>query len=505
MSKLLVIGTGPLYGPEVRQFNGQALRTWQFTECLRNAGHEVCLVVMIAEGLDLPDLSDARVLLPADMGGFPYYLVNTRERGRYLPAIEQLIDRFGAQGIIGVSHNAAWPACMLETDLPIWADLFGYMMGEAQAKAGVFADDSYLLHFWERQRTISRRADKFSAVSRRQMYATIGELGVIGRLNQYTPKHGFVCTIPTAIAPHFLNPPYRNERFRGEIFPHDAFAVLWSGGFNTWSDPVMLADALAYAMMTEQSLHFVVTGGAIPGHDERSYATFVDEMKQRGLLHRCTLLGWIENGRIFDLYRNCDLGLCVDSVNYETLMGARIRIVNMVAMQLPVAMTYGTEISEELDDCRGALIVESGNYRAMADALVYAARNSSEMKDMAQRAYRHAITNWTIEEATKPLLKWASKPYRAPDNEIRSLILKERREKSRSEMFWLNPAHASISSLDEETRIAETESLADLSVAKRDLQLIRNKFVFRLWKMMRSVPQRLLKTVGKKRNSGDEC
>lgn len=487
MSRILVIGTGPLYSPSVRQFNGQGLRTWQFASCLRGADHDVTLVVFPPEGPPIPTADDPRLLMEVRQDDFRYYAVNSHDRTRTVPALEQLIERVNAQAIVAVNHNAAWICCQLETDLPLWADLNGYMMGEAQAKACVYENDEYLLHFWQRQRMILRRADVFSAVSKRQMYATIGELGGLGRLNRHNARHRFVRTIPNAMAPQFVSPPPRREHFRGVVFPRDCFAVLWSGGFNTWTDPMMLADALSLAMMSDPAVHFVASGGAIAGHDEHTYDVFVNEMTQRGLAERCTLLGWIENERIFDLYRDCDLGLCVDGVNYETLMGARNRVTNMVAMGLPVLSTFGTEVVEDLQSVNGILTVAPGDAQAMASAIADAATRRDELREMAQRAAQYAQANWTIESATEPVLEWAAHPAPAPDNAVRSELLRRRRDESPMHYYKPNPVHASISSLDEEARISATENLVQLIEARRDLQLVRGKWPVRAWHQLKSL------------------
>ncbi len=493
MSRLLVVGTGPLYGDHVRMFNGQGFRTWQFTMALRALGHEVILAVLPTEGhVDVAG-ADQGVLIEDTYGDdFGYYRVTTSDAGRYMPELERLITGLCPDGIVAVNHNAAYPVSMLETSLPMWADLNGYMMGEAQTKSLVFGNDSYLKHFWSRERHILLRADKFSAVSRRQMYATVGELGALGRLNSLTATHGFVCHIPNAMAPQFSMPQSRRrDVFRGKIFSRDAFVLLWSGGFNTWTNVDLLADVLFYAMRQEPCLHFVATGGAIAGHDELTYQRFLDEMAHRGLTARCTMLGWIDGDRIYDLYRDCDLGLCVDGSNYETLMGARNRVTNMVAAGVPILMTAGTEISEELAAVEGALTVTMDDVEAMVSAIVYAARNPDLMVQMAQKALAFAREHWTPDVATAPIAMWAAQPYRAPDNIRRVELLAElnavRRKASTTAAELKNPAHASLSALEEEAHICRDRDVHALMRDSRDLKIIRGKKLYRAWHWLLSI------------------
>ena len=55
---------------------------------------------------------------------------------------------------------------------------------------------------------------------------------------------------------------------RGRLVPEDAFVVLWSGGYNVWSDIETLLQGLEKAMDEQPSIHFLSTGGAISGHDD---------------------------------------------------------------------------------------------------------------------------------------------------------------------------------------------------------------------------------------------
>src|SRR5690606_29462855 len=119
---------------------------------------------------------------------------------------------------------AAWIASQLETKLPLWADIAGHQMGEAQTKCSLDKNDDLLMHFWKRQYEVLARADRFSACTQKQMFALIGELGAVGRLSRHTSAHPFVTVIPLAADQSFLSmtAPYAERRFRGRIYPEDA-------------------------------------------------------------------------------------------------------------------------------------------------------------------------------------------------------------------------------------------------------------------------------------------
>jgi glycosyltransferase involved in cell wall biosynthesis len=292
------------------------------------------------------------------------------------------------------------------------------MMGEAQAKCGVEESDDLLLHFWTRQRRVLRRADKVSVSAHKQMYAVLGELGVLGRLGYRNAAHSFCSVLPIAADPMFLDLeiPLAGKKFRGDLFPDDTFAVLWTGGYNTWTDVETLAGALSMAMEQVPRMRFISTGGSIPGHNEGTYPKFQELMKRSGLLDLCHFLGWIPGEDVAPLYAECDLGLNIDGLNYETLLGGRNRLVNMMAAGLPVLTTLGTELSEIISDNRLGYVVRIGKVQEFADALVRASKISPERRQLGQRGRTYAKENFSPEVICRPILKWAAAPSLAPEN-----------------------------------------------------------------------------------------
>src|SRR4030042_1369409 len=87
-------------------------------------------------------------------------------------------------------------------------------------------------------------AARLPVVSESQRRAAIGELGAVGRLTAETCGYELVSVIPCAHVPPEEAPPRTDARAgrvaRGRIVPDDAFVVLWSGGFNVWSDVATL-------------------------------------------------------------------------------------------------------------------------------------------------------------------------------------------------------------------------------------------------------------------------
>lgn len=475
MSKILVVGTGPLFTPEVKLFNGQALRTWHFTSPLRDAGHNVALYVYPCEGTPEAAAADGTIA-QARRGTFNYSIIKPTDPLMAVRMLQEVHDAGEYDCIVAVNNNAAALACKLNSRLPLWADLNGYIMGEAQTKCLTDGSDAMLKHFWVRERIALRRADRFSTVSYKQMYATLGELGAIGRLNMHNATHPFATVVPNAAYEDFLDPAcYPTENyFRGHVFPDSAFAVLWTGGFNTWTDVKSLAASLSLAMEQHNRIHFVSTGGAIPGHDEVTYQTFVSEMEKTGYADRCHLLGWVEAAYLFALYKECDLGVNVDSLNYETMFGARNRLTNLMAAGLPILTTLGTEITEIIAENNLGYVVKIGKVQEFSDAIVRAAKTPQERKRFATWARAYCKAHFTYETTTHALLKWANEPTLAPDNA----------EKARLYPGSIPLQEIALNPLEEEALENDRHDLRDLVRSKHELEGLKRRRSYRAIKKL---------------------
>lgn len=481
MSKILVVGTGPLYSPEQKLFCGLSFRTWHLTSPLRDAGHAVELVVLPTEGH--PSEGGGGVVSTARHGTFNYSILRSNAPDDVIPVLQGIVGSNQYDGIVAVNSTAAAMVARLQTPTPVWFDIAGHLMGEAQTKCAVHQDDQFLEHFWRRQRSILRRGDRFSVSSHKQMYALVGELGAVGRLNRHTCSHPFVSVIPVAAAEQFLmlDLPLPEKHFRGPVFPEDAFAVLWTGGFNTWTDVKSLAASLSLAMEQVPRMRFISTGGAIPGHDEVSYPAFVEEMKRSGFEDRCHFLGWIEGGELPFLYSECDLGLNLDALNYETLLGTRFRLVNMMAAGLPVLTTLGTELSEMIAENRLGYTVRIGKIQEFADAIHRAYRNALERRNLGQRARAFCRENFSAEGVTKSVAKWAAAPSGAPDN----------LEKIRLYPHVKNPADVALNELEREVQLVQGGALQELEILRSKVAELEGSRLYKLRQKVQTAKQKL--------------
>lgn len=361
MTRVLMFGFGPLPYEGLRM-SGPGLRTWHLLSVLRAAGHEVCLIADRVYGSYPEGLPN---VVTHSESGWTYHSVSD-VRWHNPTSLRPLVKAANAECVIGVTTTATAVACELAGDLPLWGDLYGSIMAEAQLKALVYGDDSHLSHFWAFERKAIERVDIFSAVSERQQWSVVGELGIWGRLNQWTSGYNFVTTIPIASETMPYNPP--RKVIRGVLADNDAFVILYSGGYNTWTDVDTLFNALEAVMSQRADVLFVSTGGKIDGHDDVTYTRFQRLIEGSPYAQRYHLCGWVSNEDVPAYYLESNLGVNVDRPSYEAQLGSRTRVLDWMRARLPSVSSSLTELSAEVVAAGGGPGLPSGRCRR-SDAL----------------------------------------------------------------------------------------------------------------------------------------
>jgi len=413
MQRLFLLGSGPLpFEQGIRTAAG--LRTYQFLKPLLDQPDRFELhLVTIA------DVEQARQSIQIQNGS---YLALGKDDPRLVQKVRNCYEKVKPDVVIAVNTFPSFVASKLDIRVTFWADLNGWIMAEAQAQAFKMHSNDYLPHYFEMEKSIIGRADKISAVSHRQELALLGELAWAGRLNAATFGYTFTAMIPNGTE-WFEGEKSQQDPYSGfiefERIPKAAFIALWVGGYNTWVDEVTLFEGLEKAMVEDKHLHFVSTGGAIRGLDNKTFSHFQELILASEFKDRFHFLGWVKTAQIPGLYQHADVGLNVDHSCLETLTGARNRINEMMKYGLPVITTRGSEIAAGVEENNAGIVVESGNSEEFARAIVGLAKLKKEHPEK----FRHYGANGQkyIEEVCsyaicqKPLMEWLKNSATASD------------------------------------------------------------------------------------------
>ena len=410
-NRILVVGFAPLPFEKERRLGALCFRTWHVAQALLADGHDVTVVGVRMAGAYEHETARPSVLrFRGDH--FVYYSVehSTFEDGRLL---QRLCDRVRPHAVVVVHAYPAWVVSRIDSDAPVWADLNGYAMSEAQARAAVVGDDSAVAEAWKWEQAALARADAFSVVSARQKYAVIGELAAAGRLSGESYGRDAVHYMPNAVEPE----PYQHQKqvLRGRHVAEDDFVVLWAGGYNTWTDVDTLFEGLTAAMEEERRIKFVSLGGAMPGRDEQTFYRFRNRAEESELAERFIFLGWVPTEDVPDYYLESDAGINIDRFSYEMLIGCRYRILDMLRAGLPVVTTLGSEISTIVRDLRLGETFAPGDAQGLKSAVLALARDETRRRRCAARAKEYVFRHRAVAEVMKPLQRWARNPAASPD------------------------------------------------------------------------------------------
>ncbi len=408
MTRVLVVGHVPLPFENLQKSYAPGARTWQLAGPLVDAGHEVSIA-----GIRIP------FVYPDDMPP----VVEHTERGCRIcsmtmaeaeagKAIRRMVDEFEPECVVGSCAYPSYVAASVWTELPMWADIYGCQLAEGQLKAHVYRDDNFLVHFRRINYAVVIRADRFSTVGTRQKYELIGELAFAGRLTSSTTGYDFVSEMPSSYADEDI-PPEGASALRQRA-PGD-FLVLWSGGYNTWTDTRTLFEGLSYAMDRNPRIKFVSTGGSIDGHDELTYPTLVSMVRGSPHRDRFLLEGWLDRQTARSYYFACNVGINIDAETYEVMFGSRTRLIDWAVAGLPALSTDLCELTEELS-ARGLLFTfPARDPVALGTRLLELAAEEEELKETGGRLREYVLDRFSPQATTAALLDWVAHPSHSPD------------------------------------------------------------------------------------------
>jgi glycosyltransferase involved in cell wall biosynthesis len=407
MSRILIYGVAPLPFENTQKNYGPGIRTWQFARSLAAAGHEVRLLAVT--------LADAYLAPPVELETVDGVRIERVSRGLFTDheRTRAQIAEFAPDCVVGATIYGSYALALTQPAVPFWADQFGHVMAEAQAKSALDGHGDTIPYFWSLVEAVIGWADRISVVSERQKWAAVGELGATGRLSFRTIGHDFVSVLPCALLPATSgdHPPAPHRRSHAG----EPFQVLWSGSYNTWSDVRTLVTGLERAMERDTRVRFVSTGGEIPGHDESTYGELIERVGSSRFADRFDLRGWLIADELPAVVAGADLGVLTEKPIYEGILGSKNRVVQWMSSGLAVAYNQIGDLGDLLERRQLGLTFPVGDADALAERISWAAEHPLELAAMADDARRFAQEHLTFEATTRELVAWAAKPTFAPD------------------------------------------------------------------------------------------
>jgi glycosyltransferase involved in cell wall biosynthesis len=438
-------------------------RTWQLARPLAGAGHAVCVVAQRIPGAYGGDVEPIAEL---ERSGIPIYTLDL-DGFRHPGVVDGLVDAFRPDIVIGAASTVpALRAIEVAGDRPVWVDLFGDLLAEAQARLTVHPDEQ-LAPYRDVLAALLERGDAFSAVSDRQRDAVLGQLGLVGRLNRDTIGCELVSTVPCSVRP--ADGPARSD---GPVAnPDDVddadVVVLWSGGFNTWCDVDTLVNGVERAMASDPRIRLVTTGGSIPGHDDVSYQEFLDRVRGSELRDRFVVKGPVDAELAARYQARADLGVVTEKPLVERRLGSSGRVLGWLSAGVPVICTGVSELGGLLAERGLARIYHEGDPEDLARAILDVAGDPVAARDRALRAQAFACEAFSARATAEPLVRWVEHARRAPDAGVDNPLA-------------LTPVVAASKQLDGVHHELD-EARAEYHAVRAELGTIHTSRMWRIW------------------------
>lgn len=446
--RLMLIGTGPLPGPGVRGTGFPTIRTAQFLKALVGAGHQVRWVSLVTKEQDGDDTPQAEVKeqrLGLSGEAFERVKVRADEPGRFL-MVRDLRHDFRPDAVITAGPFLPMGAgARAAADEPLWIDVPGDPMAEAQARAARDGNELAVQRYREVYGWALARGDHFSVISERQRHAILGALGVAGRLAGASLGESMASVIAAPLPPPLGDAGPETLPDAALDLPTGARVVLVHGGFNTWLDDETMAEALLRAMDADPAIHVVVTGGALSGHDEATWPRFHRRLEGSPHRGRFRFLGWLPDERLPSVLRAAHVLFVLDRPCVEPLLGGRTRVLDAFDAGLRIVATPVAEMVEAMVGEEGFHPVPVGDPEAACRALLDAARVDARPTWTGARARQE---RWA---ELAPLLRWAAAPRRmsasVPVDFLEESWAELARLQDRLEAVWNSPTWRTLGRL----------------------------------------------------------
>jgi glycosyltransferase involved in cell wall biosynthesis len=265
-----------------------------------------------------------------------------------------------------------------------------------------------------------RRGDFFCCASERQRDFWLGSLAALGRVNPLVCAGDPTLERLLAVVPFGLpgSPPeHTAPAMRGVVPGIGALdkVVLWGGGLYNWLDPLSALRAVAAlaARLPEVRLVFLGTGHPNPAVPEMRVVRELREASDGlGLTGKHAFFSnrWVPYGRRADYLLEADVAVSTHLDHLETRYSFRSRVLDYIWAGLPMVLSGGDLLSDEVGAAGLGKVVPPRNVRAIEEGLAEMLASPPPKERFTALARKYSWDN-----VARPLVEFCLQPRRAPD------------------------------------------------------------------------------------------
>jgi glycosyltransferase involved in cell wall biosynthesis len=259
------------------------------------------------------------------------------------------------------------------------------LLEHLELDAGRLGPDEQLdwqLRYQRINQFVLQRGDLFLCATERQRDWWLGALASAGRINALTRQydssfHGLIDLLPYGIPER---PPTHTRPVMRGVIPGIASEdkiVLWGGGIWQWLDPLTLIRAADLISRQRTDIKFVFPGVHHPAEQlvprmEVQQQT-LELARSLNLLGRSVFTGeWVAYADWQNYLVESDVGVSLHRYHLEAHMSSRTRVLSYVWGDLPMVLTRGDELAEQMAAAGVAQLVNQEDERAVAEGILRA-------------------------------------------------------------------------------------------------------------------------------------
>ena len=318
---------------------------------------------------------------------------------------KKAIRKLNLDVLISVNNYTSYLACKIPGEFYRICDLNGTFAYELQAQCFWEQNDLRYLILKHRQKKILKKADLITTVSLAQKNSVIGQLSLVGGSGYKNLSKNLVEVIENSQTKSF-DSCYNKEKFNLDT-PTNSQKLLFLGSFNNWVDEESLIESFSLAKVKNPNLILILTGRKNSEFGNGKYENFMKIAKKKKLTNSIFHLGFIDYLDMKSLIEFCDLGIVCDLKIYESQLGARNRINEMLKFGLPVLCTKASQISNVLFELNENFGAESGNIQELADKINWMLdkKNQAEIKKTVGAFNKKYVNNLKHLDCIKNFIK----------------------------------------------------------------------------------------------------
>jgi glycosyltransferase involved in cell wall biosynthesis len=383
---------------------GPAIRSWEFARSLSTHFS----TTLVAPDISTDGAEDFQ-LLP-----FAYDDLSSLDR------LEEHLCR-QADVVISSGHLAAKLPFLCDLPIPWVADVYIPTPVESLAYH-VTSDPSLQVKAyeaaWQSTRTLARHADFFICASERQRDFWLGVLTALGRLRpglyaEDPDVRNLIDVVPFGCS---ASPPQARSVLKGQwpgIEPGDRI-ILWGGGVWNWLDPITLIRAMPQVLRRHPEARLLFLGADHPD------SVRVPQMKRAQEARSLSRSLGLEDSSIFwgdwvpyeergAYLLEADLGVSLHRRGLEAHLAFRTRLLDAIWAGLPMVLSPGDVLGEELVRRDVGYIVGYGAVDEVAETIV-GLLDEPHPRAARRQAFEDLREAFTWQRVVEPLVRFCHRP-----------------------------------------------------------------------------------------------